>query len=62
MKLELVPADVIEALRERGLSVAQVTSMTPEEVFHEYCEWHGLIGWSGRLWQAAMGLSRESGQ
>ena len=59
MKLELVPPDVVEALRERGVSSASVANMTPDEVFHEYCEWHGLIGWSGRLWQAVTDLSRE---
>ena len=62
MKLGMIPPDVLEALRERGVSSARALAMTPEEVFHEYCEWHGLLGWSGRLWSAVTALQREGGE
>ena len=41
---------VREALRERGWPAD--CSLGANEVFNEFCEWHGFIGWGGELWDA----------
>ncbi len=37
------------ALAERGHGAAAVERLTPEERFREFCDWEGLLGWSGTL-------------
>lgn len=49
-------AEVISSLKERGHSVKAIAQMTPRRAFVEYCEWHGLLGWAGSLWDVALDL------
>ena len=49
MLIQDLSSDVLEALHERGLSDEVIESFTPEQLFAEYCNWHGLIGWGPRL-------------
>lgn len=34
----------------------KINRMTPEEQFSRYCEWNGLIGWSGTLRRAVFAI------
>lgn len=38
-----------DALENREVRPELWPTMTPREAFEEYCEWHGLIRWSNRL-------------
>lgn len=40
---------VVEALKERGLDDTQIESMSADDLFAEYCNWHGLIHWAPTL-------------
>lgn len=46
MKIENISSNVMDALRKRHLSDEEIQAMTPEELFTEYCEWNGMMGWS----------------
>lgn len=48
MKIEL-PHQWKEVIEGREIDP---TTMTVEELFIEYCEWHGLIRWGRTLWGA----------
>ena len=37
------------ALAERGHSDDAILAMGPDEMFDEFCEWHGLIRWGPTL-------------
>ena len=37
------------ALASRGHSDAGILRMTPDEMFDEFCMWHGLINWGPTL-------------
>ena len=41
--------DILEALRGRGLSDSSIRQSSPEKIFDEYCDWHGLVYWGPRL-------------
>ena len=57
---DTLPAHVREALGERGISPERTSNMTGEEIFREYCQWHGLFGWSGTLWSVVMALKEKA--
>lgn len=44
-------AELKRALVERGFEDHEIEIMGPEDLFAEYCEWNGLIGWSYKLLQ-----------
>lgn len=44
-----IDTDVIKALYNRGKSDYDIIHMTWDEVFDEYCEWHGIINWAPTL-------------
>ncbi len=48
MKIEKIPENILEDLRER-LSDDKIVESTPDHLFSEYCEWHGLWIWGYRL-------------
>ena len=49
MKTEILIDDVMESLKERGHTEDEISKMSPEKAFDEYCNWHGLIGWGEPL-------------
>ena len=44
---------LVHALLERGATVESIKIMSPTKRFSEYCDWHGLVGWSSSLLAAA---------
>lgn len=48
-KFEDLSEDIKEALLGRLINKAQYESMNAENLFNEYCEWHGLGGWGSTL-------------
>jgi hypothetical protein len=52
MHYEQLPAEVRHALDQRGISQVKVSDMSALDVFHEFCQWEGLLGsWSVALWR-----------
>lgn len=51
-----VPLSVREALENRGFSDLQILAMNPQQMFNEYCQWHGLINWGNALWYIVVEL------
>lgn len=41
--------EIKEALLGRLINKAQYESMSVEDLFYEYCQWNGLIGWGYAL-------------
>lgn len=56
--IEKIPSQVVDALHERRFSDSEIEQMEPEQMFREYCNWHGLIGWGGELWSVVHALSK----
>lgn len=48
MKLDKIPEHILSDLRER-MSDGEIERSSPEECFHQYCHWHGLIDWGHSL-------------
>ena len=48
MKIEKIPENILEDLRWK-LSDEEIVESTPDHLFSEYCEWHGLWLWGYRL-------------
>ncbi|MCM3609195.1 hypothetical protein M4D49_27295 [Cupriavidus pauculus] len=58
MELAKIPQHVLGAVRQREkFSDAEIGVMTPRELFEEYCNWHGIIGWADTLWDTMQQLS-----
>jgi len=51
MDLKVLPRHITEDLVKRGHSEEDVAKMYPQELFDEYCNWHGLQGWGDSLWE-----------
>ena len=58
--LNKLPDDVLTALNKRGLSSEEIAKATPEFLFTEYCEWHGLIRWGSNLLSVWRSLARSN--
>ena len=56
MNFANIPPAVLVTLRERGHSDVIIELMRPREIFHEYCEWEGLINWSDTLYNIVLTL------
>ena len=56
MDISKIPNFVYQDLKRRDMSDEEIKSSNPELLFSEYCEWNGLIGWSGSLISALDGL------
>ena len=53
-----LPDTVIHALEGRGYVLNQIAKLTPQEIFNEYCHWHGLIDWGNNLWRLVETLKK----
>jgi hypothetical protein len=53
---------VLDALRNRGHSDEQIQKMSPEDVFDEFCQWEGLLGWGPTLREALDDLRANKAQ
>ena len=51
MNINKIPIHVLTVLGDdhRELSREEIERLTPNQIFIEYCEWHGLIGWGSTL-------------
>ena len=49
MKIAKIPDYILDDLTERGLSAKNINESTPEQLFCEYCDWHGLVDWGEAL-------------
>ncbi len=57
-----VRRDIREALgleRHDDSRDSDIDSMSPNEQFELYCDWHGLIGWGNRLLEVARELTTK---
>jgi hypothetical protein len=53
LDISLIPDDVLEAIRNnRQCEDEDIERMTPREAFDAFCNWHGLLDWSGTLIKA----------
>jgi hypothetical protein len=52
MKIAKISENVLDALRNRGHSDDEITMMSPEEAFSEFCNWYGLARWGSTLIKA----------
>jgi hypothetical protein len=63
LNLQVLPDEFINTLKNRGHSNDDISKMSPEQAFTEYCNWNGLTNWGTALWQAVhefKGASVES--
>lgn len=60
--IDKIPAEVLDALRNRGHSDARIAKMDPVFMFKEYCDWNGLVNWGGTLWFVVTELSELEDQ
>jgi len=58
MELKDIPVDVRSALYSRGFAEADILKMSPFSMFHNFCEWEGLINWSDTLWNTVQQLEQ----
>ena len=57
MNYELLPVEVRYALDQREITRDKLSAMSAHEVFHEFCQWEGLLGsWSETLWRVTGAL------
>ena len=49
MNIKKIPEHIYRDLKSRELSDEDIEHCTPEQLFHDYCEWNGLRGWSDSL-------------
>jgi len=45
--------DLVKALMQRGHDRDKILAMSPEQRFHEYCQWEGLLGYGSHLLRVA---------
>ena len=50
MDINKIPPKILKDIRER-CTEEEIKGCSPEYLFNEYCEWHGLSGWSDDLIQ-----------
>lgn len=58
MKIKNIPDEVFSALKNRGHNDKEIEAMTPKELFTEYCEWNGLIGYGRGLYSLVVKLRK----
>lgn len=56
MNIERINHKVLSALRNRGNTDEEISAMTPDQAFDEFCMWYGLIGWGDTLRNALNNL------
>lgn len=52
MNVAKLPDHIVQALQNRGHSREDISQMSPEEAFYEFCNWRGLTNWGDTLWNA----------
>jgi len=64
-----VPSYVMRSVRQSiGLSKLdtskddKILRLSGNEIFRLYCDWHGLINWSGILWDTVKLLEDHKGE
>lgn len=60
LNTKTLPANVLEALHNRGLSDEEIAELTPAEAFSEFCYWHGLLNWGNELWSVMTNLQSNA--
>lgn len=41
--------EVLRDLKSRGLSDTEISNLDAEQLFDQFCNWNGLLGWSSTL-------------
>lgn len=59
--IDKIPAEVLDALRERGWSEEGIAEMPPWKMFEQYCISRGISG-NGTLWRIVTELSKLENQ
>ena len=49
MNIEKIPNYILTDLKERGLTPERIVESNVDDLFIEYCNWHGLSGWGEGL-------------
>lgn len=49
MDIKDVPSEIVKSVKSRGFNDHQISAMTADQMFDEYCNWHGLIKWGPTL-------------
>lgn len=49
MNIEKIPSYITNAVRKREFTDAEISAMTPEEMFCEYCVYMGFGAWGSSL-------------
>jgi len=52
--------EIVNALRGREHTDDEISEMEPEDMFDEFCEWHGLVGY-GETLRETWDVCRELG-
>jgi hypothetical protein len=60
LDLDLLRQETIEDLIARGHSREEISRMTPEEAFSEWCNWNGLIGFGPTIWNVINNLKEAN--
>ena len=53
-----IPEHILIDLNERGLSDDDIENSTYQNLFNEYCIWHGLLDWGPSLLLAVDALKK----
>jgi len=52
MEISMIPDNILDDLASRGMTAEQIESSTPEHLFDEYLQWHGLQGYTSSFLDA----------
>jgi hypothetical protein len=56
MNIDKIPPQMLRDLREADYTIAELCIMSKRELFDTWCGWHGLINWSGSLYDMVLSL------
>jgi len=59
MKLSNIPVQVLEACRQRDLSDEDISTLSPKQLFAEFCDEQGFINWGRYLWELIENLEQR---
>lgn len=62
MDREKIPENVMEAIEGRGLSNAEIQLASADNLFDEFCNWHGFTAWGPTLRRAYTTLKEGESQ
>lgn len=49
---------LLQDLQARGMTNVEISLLTAEQAFDEYCDWHGLVNWGPALRSAMIELKK----